>query len=54
VLWSSAIFIVSFSTIFVVLGVTASGIGMTLRDHRETLERVGLMRRGRRTSSTAA
>ena len=40
VLVPSLIFVASFSAIFVLLGVTATGIGSTLRVHRETLERI--------------
>lgn len=40
VLLPSLLFVASFSAIFILLGVTATGVGSTLRDHRETLERV--------------
>ncbi len=36
----SALFILSFSAIFVALGMTATGLGQTLTDHRSTLEKV--------------
>jgi cytochrome c-type biogenesis protein len=39
VLGPSLIFVLSFSAIFVALGVTATSVGSTLRDHRETLEK---------------
>ena len=40
VLLPSMIFVLSFSAVFVLLGVTATGLGSTLRDHRETLEKI--------------
>jgi cytochrome c-type biogenesis protein len=40
VLVPSLLFIASFSAIFIALGVTASGIGETLRDNRDTLNKV--------------
>jgi cytochrome c-type biogenesis protein len=40
VLLPSLAFVASFSAIFVLLGVSATGIGSGLRDHRETLEKV--------------
>jgi cytochrome c-type biogenesis protein len=40
VLLPSLLFVASFSVIFVLLGVTATAVGSTLRDHRETLERL--------------
>jgi cytochrome c-type biogenesis protein len=36
----SLIFVASFSTVFILLGLTATGIGQTLQDHRDTLEKV--------------
>lgn len=36
----SLLFIAAFSTIFILLGMTATGIGQALRDHRRLLERV--------------
>ncbi|MCU0313295.1 MAG: cytochrome c biogenesis protein CcdA, partial [Solirubrobacteraceae bacterium] len=40
VLLPSLLFVGSFSAVFVLLGVTATGVGSTLRDHRETLEKI--------------
>ena len=40
VLIPSLLFVASFSTIFILLGLTATGIGQTLQDHRDTLEKV--------------
>lgn len=40
VLVPSLLFIAAFSTIFILLGMTATGIGQALRDHRRLLERV--------------
>jgi cytochrome c-type biogenesis protein len=40
VLGPSLLFIASFSAIFVVLGLTATGLGQLLSDHRSTLENV--------------
>jgi cytochrome c-type biogenesis protein len=40
VLGPSLLFIASFSAIFILLGLTATGIGSTLQDSRETLEKV--------------
>ena len=40
VLVPSLLFVASFSTIFILLGLTATGIGQTLQDHRDTLEKV--------------
>ena len=40
VLGPSLLFIASFSTIFILLGVSASGLGRTLSDHRRLLEKV--------------
>jgi cytochrome c-type biogenesis protein len=40
VLFPSIVFCLSFSVVFVVLGMTATGLGSTLSDHRGTLEAV--------------
>ncbi|MDQ3274312.1 MAG: cytochrome c biogenesis protein CcdA [Actinomycetota bacterium] len=40
VLGPSLIFVLSFSAIFIALGVTATSVGSSLRDHRETLEKI--------------
>jgi cytochrome c-type biogenesis protein len=40
VLWPGVIFCLSFTVIFVALGMSATGLGSTLNDHRETLDRV--------------
>jgi cytochrome c-type biogenesis protein len=40
VLGPSLVFVASFSTVFVLLGLTATGLGQTLRDHRDTLETI--------------
>lgn len=40
VLVPSLLFVLSFSTIFIVLGLGATAVGATLNDHRETLEKV--------------
>ncbi len=40
VLGPSLIFVASFSTIFILLGVTATGIGQTLHEHRDALETI--------------
>jgi cytochrome c-type biogenesis protein len=40
VLGPSLLFIASFSTIFILLGLTATGVGSTLRDSRDLLEKV--------------
>ncbi len=40
VLWPSVIFCLSFTVIFVALGMTATGLGSTLSDNRETLDKV--------------
>ncbi len=40
VLGPSLLFIASFSAIFVLLGLTATGLGSTLSDHRQVLEKV--------------
>jgi cytochrome c-type biogenesis protein len=38
VLAPSLVFVASFSTVFILLGLTATGLGQTLQDHRDTLE----------------
>jgi cytochrome c-type biogenesis protein len=40
VLAPSLIFVASFSAIFILLGLTATGLGQTLRDHRDLLETI--------------
>jgi cytochrome c-type biogenesis protein len=40
VIGPSLIFILSFSTIFILFGLAATGVGGALRDHRQTLEKV--------------
>jgi cytochrome c-type biogenesis protein len=40
VLAPSLLFVVSFSTVFVLFGLTATGLGQVLQDHRGTLEKV--------------
>ena len=40
VLWPSAIFCLSFTAAFVALGMTATGLGSTIQDHRATLDKV--------------
>src|SRR4051794_40839311 len=40
VLAPSLIFVASFSTIFILLGVTATGIGQALHEHKDTLETI--------------
>jgi len=40
VLGPSLLFVASFSAIFIALGLTATGIGSTLQDHRDTLQKV--------------
>ena len=40
VLVPSLLFVLSFSTIFILLGLGATAVGSTLADHRETLEKV--------------
>lgn len=40
VLAPSLLFVASFSAIFILLGLTATGIGATLQDHQRTLEKV--------------
>ena len=40
VLGPSLLFVLSFSTIFILLGLGATAVGSSLRDHRETLEKI--------------
>jgi cytochrome c-type biogenesis protein len=40
VLVPSLVFVASFSTIFILLGLSATGIGQALQDHRDTLEKI--------------
>src|SRR5687767_11921398 len=40
VLVPSLVFVASFSTIFILLGLTATGIGQALQDYRDTLEKI--------------
>jgi cytochrome c-type biogenesis protein len=40
VLWPAIIFCLSFTLMFVALGLTATGLGSTLRDSKETLDKV--------------
>jgi len=40
VLVPSLVFVGSFSAIFILLGLTATGLGSTLQDHRDTLEKI--------------
>jgi cytochrome c-type biogenesis protein len=40
VLWPAAIFCLSFTVVFVALGMTATGIGRTLNDNRELLDKL--------------
>jgi cytochrome c-type biogenesis protein len=40
VLVPSLLFVASFSAIFILLGLTATGIGSTLQDHQQTLEKI--------------
>jgi cytochrome c-type biogenesis protein len=40
VLWPAIIFCLSFTVMFVALGMTATGLGQTLNDHRATLDKV--------------
>jgi cytochrome c-type biogenesis protein len=40
VLVPSLVFVASFSTIFILLGLTATSIGQTLQEHRDTLEKI--------------
>jgi cytochrome c-type biogenesis protein len=40
VLGPSLVFVASFSTVFILLGLTATGLGQTLQDHRDALEKI--------------
>jgi cytochrome c-type biogenesis protein len=40
ILWPAAIFCLSFTIMFVALGMTATSIGSTLRDSKQTLDRI--------------
>ncbi len=40
VLWPALVFCLSFTVIFVALGMSATGLGATLADHRDVLDRV--------------
>jgi cytochrome c-type biogenesis protein len=40
VLVPSLVFVASFSAVFIVLGLTATGLGQTLQDHRDLLEKI--------------
>src|SRR5204862_7350985 len=40
VLVPSLVFVASFSAIFILLGLTATGLGSALQDHRDTLEKI--------------
>ncbi len=40
VLAPSLVFVASFSTVFILLGLTATGLGQTLQDHRDALEKI--------------
>lgn len=40
VLGPSLLFVASFSTIFIILGLTATGLGSTLREHEDTLKTI--------------
>ena len=40
ILGPSLLFVASFSAIFILLGLTATGLGSTLQDHRELLTKV--------------
>jgi len=40
VLSRAGLFVLTFSAIFILLGMTATGLGQTLTDHRETLEKI--------------
>ena len=40
VLWPAVLFCLSFTVMFIALGMTATGLGQTLLDHRETLRKV--------------
>ena len=36
----SLVFVASFSAVFIVLGLTATGLGQTLQEHRDMLEKI--------------
>jgi cytochrome c-type biogenesis protein len=40
VLWPAVVFCLSFTVMFVALGMTATGLGSTLRDHQDTLNKI--------------
>jgi cytochrome c-type biogenesis protein len=40
VLGRAGLFVLTFSAIFILLGMTATGVGQTLSDHRDTLEKI--------------
>src|SRR4051812_43975837 len=40
VVWSAAIFCLSFTLVFVLLGATATSIGQTLNDHKDALDKI--------------
>src|SRR5919201_601192 len=40
VLGPSLLFVASFSVIFILLGLTATGLGATLNEHRQTLNKI--------------
>jgi cytochrome c-type biogenesis protein len=40
VLWPSVLFCLTFSAVFIALGMIGTGLGQTLNDHRETLNKV--------------
>src|SRR3954452_10838060 len=40
VLVPSLLFVASFSTIFILLGLTATGLGSTLQDHKQLLQKI--------------
>jgi cytochrome c-type biogenesis protein len=40
VLFPSLLFVISFSAIFILLGLTATGLGSTLKDHRDLLTKI--------------
>jgi cytochrome c-type biogenesis protein len=40
VLWPAIVFCLSFTVMFVALGMTATGIGQTLNDHRDLLDKI--------------
>ncbi len=40
IVWTTALFVAGFGTVFVLLGLTASSIGQPLRDHQQILTRI--------------